>query len=129
MKTVKLIILAALLSSCSVYMAAEKKGVELETLMACSNRACFMGLRDTELVESRPWDDGGEQVIFRSLKPQGSTGRAVMHGLLDVATLGIWEVAGTPIEGNYNDEEFVIYTAFFDANGVVQRVILNAASS
>ncbi|HYA76272.1 MAG TPA: hypothetical protein VED83_05120 [Burkholderiaceae bacterium] len=39
-------------------------------------------------------------------KAQGSTGRAVMHGLLDVATLGIWEVAGTPIESSYDKEKY-----------------------
>jgi hypothetical protein len=29
---------------------------------------------------------------------QPSGGRAVMHGVLDVLTLGIWEVVGTPLE-------------------------------
>jgi hypothetical protein len=43
---------------------------------------------------------------FKILKPQGSTGRAVMHGLLDVATLGIWEVAGTPMEGAYDKDKY-----------------------
>lgn len=27
-----------------------------------------------------------------------SAGRAVAHGVMDVLTLGIWEIAGTPIE-------------------------------
>jgi hypothetical protein len=29
-----------------------------------------------------------------------------MHGLLDVATLGIWEVAGTPMEGAYDKDKY-----------------------
>jgi len=29
-----------------------------------------------------------------------------MHGLLDVATLGIGEVAGTPIESSYDKEKY-----------------------
>lgn len=28
-----------------------------------------------------------------------SAGRAIAHGIMDALTLGIWEVAGTPIEG------------------------------
>jgi hypothetical protein len=30
---------------------------------------------------------------------QPSAGRAIGHGVMDVLTLGLWEVVGTPIEG------------------------------
>ena len=127
MRVLKIIIMMALVSSCSVAMASKKRGVDIETIMGCQSRACFVALRDTQVVESNSWEEG-EKVVFKSLKPQGSTGRAVMHGLLDVVTLGIWEVAGTPIEGNKNDEEYLVYTVYFNQNGVAQKVEVYGAS-
>lgn len=112
-----LVITALVLSGCSVAMASKKRGVSIQDVMACQIKACFVALRDTTVTDQKSDDTDGEYVTYRSLLPQGSTGRAVMHGLLDVATLGIWEVAGTPIEGNLNDDDFMVYTVHFDSTG------------
>jgi hypothetical protein len=39
-----------------------------------------------------------------------SAGRAVAHGVMDVLTLGIWEVAGTPIEAVQGEKYEAIVT-------------------
>lgn len=48
-------------------------------------------------------------------------GRAVFHGAADVFTLGLWEVAGTPIEVVADGNE-VKLEVFYDANETVERV-------
>ena len=44
-----------------------------------------------------------------------STGRAVAHGVMDVLTLGIWEVVGTPVEVFKGDTLTLIAT--YDKDG------------
>jgi len=122
--TIRLIILISALlvmSGCSVFMAADKKGVSTEEVMDCQTQTCFASLRDTVLVDGYS-ADGVRVNTYKSLLPQGSTGRAVMHGLLDVATLGIWEVAGTPIEGSKGKDKFLVYTTHFDNDGRLLKV-------
>jgi hypothetical protein len=43
--------------------------------------------------------DGGRADVYAyEIGNEPSAGRAVGHGVMDVLTLGIWEVVGTPIE-------------------------------
>ncbi|MCM2286413.1 MAG: hypothetical protein NDI81_16640 [Desulfobacula sp.] len=62
--------------------------------------------------------DGTRIDIYEyELGNEPSAGRAVGHGVMDVLTLGLWEVVGTPIEGvqgekrqlniTYDDSEHV----------------------
>ena len=39
-----------------------------------------------------------------------SAGRAIGHGVMDILTLGLWEVVGTPIEGFQGDKKRVTIT-------------------
>jgi hypothetical protein len=118
MKRTALILLAATtLGGCSVAMASKHKGVPLEQAMACQSRSCFLSLRDIQVLSSQAVPDGGMLETYKVLLQQGSTGRAVMHGVLDVATFGLWEVAGTPIEGSANKDKISIVTARYDNAG------------
>ena len=54
---------------------------------------------------------------FRATMPTGSAARAVMHGLLDISTLGIWEVAGTPIEAVKGKKTGYVVIAKYEADG------------
>jgi len=84
-------------------MAASKKGADFDTLSVCKTKTCLISNGAEPLnIPGLPPDTEA----FKVLKAQGSTGRAVMHGVLDLATLGIWEVAGTPIEGAYNKDAY-----------------------
>lgn len=128
MRSIFLLVATALiLSGCSVAMASKKKGVSIQDVMACKIKSCYVALRDTTVTDQKADETDGEYVTYRSLLPQGSTGRAVMHGLLDVATLGIWEVAGTPIEGHLNDDDYMVYTVHFDSTGHAKDVKMMSA--
>ncbi len=80
------------LSACSVVMASMSGGVNPKKLSQCHTRSCLIAAGATPISKQ----NGGE--TFRATMPTGSAARAAMHGVLDVGTLGLWEVAGTPIE-------------------------------
>jgi hypothetical protein len=60
-------------------------------------------------------------------KPKGSAGRAAMHGVLDVFTLGIWEVAGTPIEGTKGKKEMYPIKIYYEDGEKINRVELGGS--
>ena len=49
-----------------------------------------------------------------------SAGRAIGHGVMDVLTLGIWEVVGTPVEGFQGEKKRLMLT--YDEHDVVTKV-------
>ncbi|MFH1217811.1 MAG: hypothetical protein V1706_15050 [Pseudomonadota bacterium] len=94
-------------------MASSKKGVEFDQLSSCKTKSCLIS-KGAETLQVSGLPENCE--AYKILKPQGSTGRAVMHGLLDLATLGIWEVAGTPMEGSYNKDEYYAIRVTYEPN-------------
>ena len=45
-------------------------------------------------------DDGNRIDVYEyEIGNESSAGRAIGHGVMDVLTLGLWEIVGTPIEG------------------------------
>jgi hypothetical protein len=58
--------------------------------------------------------DGRRTDVYEyELGNEPSAGRAAMHGIMDVLTLGIWEVVGTPIEALQGETKrlAITYTA------------------
>ena len=51
-----------------------------------------------------------------------SAGRAIGHGVMDVLTLGLWEVIGTPIEAIAGGEEHVRYVLYYDQEDKIETV-------
>jgi len=49
-----------------------------------------------------------------------SAGRAIGHGVMDVLTLGIWEVVGTPIEGFQGEKRQI--TIIYDNSDHVKSI-------
>lgn len=101
---------------CSAYMAANQPGQKDLTLLTKGQpRAKLIAEYGTPIhTETR---DGVKRDIFKF--KHGYHGgvraaRAVLHGTASVATLGLWEIVGTPTEGYMNGTELsaeVIYDA------------------
>ena len=118
------LLLIFMFTSCSVFMAANKKGVGFDEISQCKTKSCLLS-KGVEPLDSKKNEGGVLVETYKVRKPTGSASRAAMHGLLDVATLGIWEVAGTPIEGSMNKEEFITIKAFYQKdNETIQHVEL-----
>lgn len=105
------------LTACSVVMAARGNGINPKDLGNCKSRSCLIAAGAVPVDHTR-----GKQGIlisenFRATLPTGSAARAAMHGLLDVGTLGIWEVAGTPIEAVKGKKTGYVIAVRYDQDG------------
>lgn len=117
LKNVLLLGCGTLLSSCSVYMASQKNGTDISDVQTCKTRTCLQ-TNGAELISQQTnKNDVLTEETYAIKKPTGSTSRAVLHGALDVATLGAWEAVGTPIEGVVNKSEKYSMKVFYQANG------------
>lgn len=125
MKNIFVTILSVLmLSGCSVYMASNSEGLKplefQKNLSKCNNRTCVL-LMGPKVINSTKSADGTITEEYRFSIDTGSTSRAVMHGLLDVATLGIWEVAGTPIESSRKKNSYLFIKITYDKDENIVR--------
>lgn len=109
---------------CSVYMAANQPGQkDLSVLTKGQPRAKLIA----ELGQpvNSEIKDGVRKDIFTFTQGYHGgvrAGRAVLHGVADVATLGLWEAVGTPTEGYMNGTQLSA-EVIYDAQDVVATVI------
>ena len=127
MKTVKLslVIMAifSLTTGCSVFMAANQpqrkdvnvldRGTFRNTVIAELGAPAY-----TEVKEGKKCDVFS---FVQGYSKGAKVSRTVFHGAADVLTLGLWEVAGTPIETIADGNEVKV-EVFYDANDTVERV-------
>lgn len=87
-------------SGCAVYKATSNEGIAVWDIKHCTTRECFLS-HGMDVLETHEDKAGKYIVVYRSLARKSGVNyfRAAGHGVLDVATLGLWEVVGTPIEG------------------------------
>lgn len=97
-RKLSMLLLYISLTGCSVVMAAKGNGVNPKELGNCRTRSCLIAAGAVPVDHTNNKQGKIYSENFRATMPTGSAARAAMHGLLDVGTLGIWEVAGTPIE-------------------------------
>ena len=116
-------ILSFILTSCSVYMAAKHEGASLEEIQQCKTRSCLIAKGAVPISSEKNEKDELIEV-YKVRAKKGSTARAVMHGLLDVSTLGVWEVAGTPIEGAKGKKKFFAIKVYYDKNENIKKIEL-----
>ncbi len=123
MKTLSFIIalLIILLSGCSVFMAAKKEGISIDELSQCRTRSCVIS-KGAVPTKTEKTEEGDTIEAYTVQARKGSTGRAVMHGVLDVFTLGIWEVAGTPMEGAMGEKKHYSIKVTYDKDENLKSV-------
>lgn len=116
-----------LLEGCAVAMAARTGGIKLEDVQACQTRDCFLNQDSVQIIQVAKLQNNETMESYRYQLKRGSAGRAAMHGLLDVATFGVWEVAGTPIEAT-KDKKYVTVTATYHQDGTLSHTYLGVPS-
>ena len=120
-RAVGTIILSCLfMAGCSVGMAMSgKKEPQLGVVRTGATRG------EVELQLGHPveaHEENGRRVdIYEyEIGNEPSAGRAIGHGVMDVLTLGLWEVAGTPIEGMQGEKMRLAVT--YDDQDIVTHV-------
>ncbi|MDF2549551.1 MAG: hypothetical protein K0S07_618 [Chlamydiales bacterium] len=112
-----------LTSSCSVYMAAKREGISIDEMRKVKTRGALLSLGATAL-SSKPLPEGGMAEEYRIQVKTGSIARSLMHGLLDVGTMGLWEVVGTPIEGSMGKDQSYPIRVYYNAEEEIQKIEL-----
>jgi hypothetical protein len=89
-----------LLSGCSVGMAVSgKPDPNLGAVHVGATRGEVELQLGPPIETATTGDDQRTDIYEYETGNEPSPGRAIGHGVLDVLTFGLWEVAGTPIEG------------------------------
>jgi len=110
-------------TGCSVMMAAKAPGKKnLAVLTPGVPRARVIAELGAPLETSQAAEQKRDIFAFKQgYSTPTRVGRAGFHALADLATYGIWEVAGTPLEGALEGED-VRAEVRYDPQQYVQRV-------
>ena len=117
------LICIAALPSCSVIMASNRAGTDIEKLQSIRNRMQLIAL-GAQPISSEQNELGETIEVFRILQAQGSVARAFMHGLLDLGSAFLWELAGTPIESALDEKKYFSVKVTFDKGEQIRKIEL-----
>ncbi len=105
-------------------MSGKKSGTSIEDVAQSKTRTAVIANDGVEIVHTER-DPIDNHIIYEDYlvqKPKGSTWRAVMHGLLDVATLGLWEVVGTPVELSKGGKTYVPIRIYYNEDEEIEKL-------
>ena len=104
-------------------MASNRGGIDIEAVQSIRNRMQLIAL-GAEPISSNKNDQGETVEVFKIMKERGSVARAFMHGLLDLSTAFIWELAGTPIESALDEKKYFSLKVTFDEKEQIRKMEL-----
>jgi hypothetical protein len=103
-------------------MASKKGGFDLDSIQAAQSREQFLNFGTP--IDSEVNAEGDRTETYRIMKEKGSIARAFMHGLLDLSTGFLWELAGTPIESALSQKKYYAVKVLFDSDNQVKKIEL-----
>jgi len=119
-KLISLFTLVIMLSGCSVGMAMSgKKDPDLGAIRVGATRG-EVELQLGSPVAIQEVDGYRIDQYAYEIGNAPSAGRAAGHAVMDILTLGLWELAGTPIEAVQGEQKNL--TIVYDEKDVVTRV-------
>ena len=120
---------AGLLSGCSVGMALSgSPNPDLGAVKTGASRG-EIELHLGSPISSTLLEGGHRADLYQyEIGNEPSAGRAAGHAVLDVLTLGLWEIAGTPIEG-VQGEKYTATIEYDENDKVVDLKTVKASSA
>lgn len=108
-----------LLQGCSAIMAGKKQTrKDLSVLRIGGNRDDIVQVLGAPYMSTRT-DDGGVKDVYKIVENAGTqetkTLAIVGHTTMDVVTLGLWEIVGTPLE-IATQEEATVFILYYDSD-------------
>lgn len=122
-KIISLLLSSILFSSCSVVMASNRAGVDIDQVQNVASRTQLIALGAVP-VTSETNSEGQLVETYQIEQERGSIARAFMHGLLDLSTGFLWELAGTPIESSLDQKKSFSVKVTFDEQEQIQKMEL-----
>ena len=102
----------------TVCKAGKSGGTDMKDFLQSETRGSVLSHDGVEILQTERDENGvitSEDYFVQ--KKKGSIFRAIMHGVLDLATLGAWEIIGTPIEMSKEGKEGVPVRVFYTEDG------------
>ncbi len=107
------------LNSCSVGMAMSGKADPNTGALHIGQPRDEVLLHLGQPTKTHATADGRTDEFHLQRGNQQSTGRAIGHAVMDVLTLGVWEIIGTPVEG-FTGETFTLSVSCDDEDKVTK---------
>jgi hypothetical protein len=127
LKTELVVLVIGILQGCSVGMAMSGKSDPNIGVLSIGQDRGVVLLNLGQPSQTLAVATGRTDVFRLERGNQPSAGRAAGHAVMDLLTLGLWEVVGTPIEG-FTGDEFAI-TVEYDKSDKVTKVITSPGHS
>jgi len=111
------------LPACSVFMAANQPPrKDLDVLTAGTPRSTILAEFGQPLSSRLVGHNRVDLFSFtQGYSKEARAGRAFAHGTMDLATGGVWEIAGTPAEAVFSGKK-LSYEITYDSSNKVIRV-------
>lgn len=107
-------------SACSVGMALSGKEEPNTGAIKIGQHRDEVLLHLGQPTKTIATEEGRKDLFLLERGNAPSTGRAIGHAAMDVLTLGVWEIIGTPVEG-FTGEKFTV-TIHFDQDDRVTKI-------
>lgn len=124
-KLVGIGLMAVLLVGCSTVMAAKQPPKkDLKLLNPGTPRMLLVAEYGAPILTETK--DGKKVDIYSFTQGYSKTakvGRAFLHGVGDLLTLGAWEVVGTPTEAIFSGQDMVVEVTY-DAGDKVEKAVM-----
>ncbi|WP_328987133.1 hypothetical protein [Thiorhodovibrio winogradskyi] len=122
-----LALLTATIAACTgpaAKQASKQAGATESRIARCESRSCFMGLLEYggQILLDKQHPDGSFEEIYQVRRKKGSNVRSFTHGILSIATLGIWNLVGSPIEGFISSADFIVFRVIYDPHGQPTKI-------
>ena len=112
-----------LFTSCSVMMASNRGGTDIDAIQGIRTRTEMIAL-GADPIASERYENGELVETYRILKEKGSVSRAILHGLLDLSTGFLWEFAGTPIESALGQKKYYSVKVTYNESEQIKKMEL-----
>lgn len=123
MRRFVLIFLTLTLPSCSVVLASNQSGINVESIQTGWTRDQLLAVGATP-ASAQTLEQGKLVETFEIEKARGSVTRAFLHGLLDIGTAFLWELAATPLESALVEKKCYMVKVTFDDQERIEKLEL-----
>lgn len=110
-KMYKLLVVALIamsLTGCSAVMAAKgKREANVSALQIGDTKNMVLAKIGYQPIRTYMDKDKQIEIYEIEVGNEPSSGRAIAHGTLDLLTLGLWEVIGTPLEATNGEKSYL----------------------